>query len=125
MTRKLLPLLLLLALLTGCAAPAFEGSKVTNEDGFTLSDSILNQQEEAVLSLHAGDALEVELAHAAGNVDLLVSQDGAEPIYRGTAQTNASFTLSIPQDGDYRIGVTGHSARGSVILRIVSAVDRH
>lgn len=125
MTHKLLPLLLLLALLTGCAAPAFEGSKMLNEDGFTLSYSILNRQEEAVLSLRAGDALEVELAHAAGNVDLLVSQDGAEPIYRGTAQTNASFALNIPLDGDYRIGVTGHSAQGSVSFHIVSAVDRH
>lgn len=121
MTRKLLPLLLLLALLTGCAASAFDGSKVTNENGFTMSYTVLNKQEEGVLSLRAGDALQVELAHAAGSVDLLVGQEGAAPIYRGTAQTNASFTLSIPQDGDYRIAVTGHSARGSVVLRIVSA----
>ncbi len=114
--RKLWPLLCLLVLLAGCTAATFEGTAVTDENGFTMAYSIFNRREQAVLHLEAGDTLQVEAAHSDGSIDLVVGLAGEAPIYQGAGLDNAAFTLNIHQPGDYTITVTGHRAMGSISL---------
>lgn len=114
--RKLLPLLCLLVLLTGCTVSAFDGSRMANEDGFSMTYNMFDRQEQAVLHLETDDTLHVQLAHTGGNIDLVVGMEDQEPIYRGSGLDNASFTLNIHQTGDYTIAVTGHKAKGSLAL---------
>ncbi len=114
--RKLWPLLCLLVLLAGCSVSAFDGSRALNEDGFSMTYTMLNRQEQAVLHLENGDSLQVQLAHTGGNIDLAVGLEGEAPIYQGTGLDNAAFTLNIHQAGDYTITVTGHKAAGSIAL---------
>lgn len=116
MMRKLLPLLCLLVLLTGCTVSAFDGSRVINEGGLSMSYTLFDRQEQAVLHLEEGDTLQVQLAHTGGTIDLLVGLEGQAPIYQGTGLDNASFTLNIHQTGDYTITATGHKAKGSMAL---------
>lgn len=115
--------------LTGCRAGstfsgAFNGSKVTDENGFRMDYSALNQEEEAVLTFTTGDALQVEISNERGTVDVTIGADGAKPIYEGKALDNFSFVLKVSEAGDYRISVIGHNACGhTAFMKISSEVE--
>lgn len=107
----------LLVMLTGChAASKFDGSKIVHEDHFQMNYTILNQTEEAVLSLEAGDTLQVEISQNSGTVSVVIGMDGKGPIYTGTDLLNADFALNITETGCYRISVAGQDACGSVVF---------
>ena len=76
--------------------------------------SILDKEESAELELTEGDRIQVHISHASGNVDVIVGQNGEEPIYKGTEQENADFILTVPKNGCYHISVTGHRAKGEI-----------
>ncbi|MDO4834816.1 MAG: hypothetical protein Q4A40_07275 [Bacillota bacterium] len=102
-------------MMTGChAASKFDGNKTVNDGYFQMGYSILNQSEDATLSLEAGDTLQVEILQSSGTVSVSVGIDGKEPIYTGADLANADFALNIQETGSYRISVTGNNARGSV-----------
>ena len=106
---------LLLLALTGCReASVFDGSMAANDDGFTMEYTVLNKEQTAQISLAAGDQLQVTFAHTKGSVDVTVGMDGKEPLYKGSAQENAEFSLLVSEPGVYRITVTGHQAKGWV-----------
>ena len=109
-------------LLTGCSKTGvFDGSRVSNEDGFRMEYTMLDKEETAELQLTEGEQLQLVFAHMAGNVDIVVARTDREPIYRGTAQENAAFILTIPETGTYRISVTGHQAKGNVSFTRMAA----
>ena len=104
-----------LVFLTGCNTKCkFDGLKVVDENGFRMDYSMLDKTEEAVLSLAKGDELEVDISQKKGTVSVVVCRDNGEPVYKGTALSEAHFTLIIPKLGDYHISVTGHRSQGSV-----------
>ena len=76
--------------------------------------SILDKEESAELKLTKDDQMQVHISHTAGNVDVIVGQEGEEPIYKGTEQENADFILTVPETGCYLISVTGHRAKGEI-----------
>ncbi len=124
MGRCLIPLLLCL-LLAGCRGTGvFDGSRTSDETGFRMAYAILDREETADLNLSAGDRLQTVIAHQSGQVDVTVGQDGQPPIYRGTAQQNAEFTLTIPESGVYHISVTGHRAEGNVSFVRLPAAEQ-
>ena len=105
----------MLFLLTGCrTGSVFDGSMVSDASGFRMEYSILNREESAGLNLTEGDRLQVSLSHTEGTVDVTVSMNGKEPIYRGNGQQNAEFVLEILEKGNYHISVTGHQAKGNI-----------
>ncbi len=115
-------LTLLCVLLAGCGASgAFDGSRVSDESGFRMEYAALNREETAALQLAAGEEIQVILSHSAGSVDVTVGQEGKAPIYKGTAQENAEFLLTIPEEGIYQISVTGHQAKGKVSFTHLAA----
>ena len=102
-------------LLSGCGGkPTFDGSKTSDETLFRMEYSILDKEESAELKLAEGDQIQVHISHTAGNVDVIVGQNGEEPIYKGTVQENADFILTVPETGCYHISVTGHRAKGEI-----------
>ncbi len=108
-------LLAICLLLTGCGRKiTFDGSRTSSETVFRMEYSILDKEESAELKLTEGDQLQVRISHTAGNVDVIVGQNGEETIYKGTEQENADFILTIPKTGCYHISVTGHRAKGEV-----------
>ena len=113
----ILPVILLAMclLLTGCGQKnTFDGSRTSGETMFRMEYSILDREESAELKLREGDQIKVHISHTAGNADVIVAQEGEEPIYKGTAQENADFILTVPETGCYHISVTGHRAKGEI-----------
>jgi len=108
-------LLAMCLMLTGCGGKiTFEGFKTSSETEFRMKYTVLDNEESAELKLTEGDQIQVSISHIAGNVDVIVGQNGEEPIYKGTGQENADFILTIPKTGSYQISVTGHRAKGAV-----------
>ena len=102
-------------LLSGCGEKgAFDGSKISDEMGFRMEYGNLDKVESAELKLTEGDQIQVHISHITGNVDVIVSENGEEPIYKGTEQENADFILTVPKTGCYHISVTGHRAKGEL-----------
>ena len=102
-------------LLSGCGGKStFDGSRTSDETGFRMEYSNLDKVESAEMKLTEGDRIQVHISHTSGNVDVIVAENGEEPIYKGTAQENADFILTIPKTGCYHISVTGHRAKGEI-----------
>ena len=108
-------LAVMLFLLTGCGTGSvFNGSRISDASGFRMEYSILNREESADLNLTESDRLQISLSHTEGSVDMTVSMEGQEPIYRGNGQQNAEFVLEILEKGNYHISVSGHQAKGNI-----------
>ena len=102
-------------LLSGCGGKStFDGSRTSDETGFLMEYSILDKEESAEMKLTEGDQIQVHISHTIGYVDVIVGQNGEEPIYKGTEQENADFILTVPKTGCYHVSVTGHRAKGEV-----------
>ena len=102
-------------LLSGCGGKsAFDGSRIFSETVFRMEYSILDREESAEMMLTEGDQIQVHISHTAGDVDVIVGENGEEPIYKGTEQENADFILTVPKTGCYHISVTGHRAKGEI-----------
>ena len=110
-------LLAICFLLSGCGRKStFDGSRTSDETGFRMEYSILDKEESVELKLTEGDQIQVHISHTAGNVDVIVGQNGEEPIYKGTEQEKADFVLTVPKTGCYHISVTGHRAKGEIFF---------
>ena len=102
-------------LLSGCGGKsAFDGSRIFSETVFRMEYSILDREESAEMMLTEGDQIQVHISHTAGDVDVIVGENGEEPIYKGMQQENADFILTVPKTGYYHISVTGHRAKGEI-----------
>lgn len=108
-------LLMMGLLLTGCGRKnTFDDSRISNETEFRMEYSNLDKVESAEMKLTEGDQIQVHISNIVGTVDVIVGENGEEPIYKGTEQENADFILTVPKTGCYYISVTGHRARGEV-----------
>ena len=102
-------------LLSGCGGKsAFDGSRISSETLFRMEYSILDKEESVELKLTEDDQIQVHISHTAGNVDVIVGQNGEDPIYKGLGQENADFILTVPKTGCYHLSVTGHRAKGEI-----------
>ena len=112
-------------LLSGCGGKsAFDGSRTSSETVFRMEYNILDKEESAELKLIEGDQIQVHISNIAGNVDVIVGENGEEPIYKGTAQENADFILTIPKTGSYQISVTGHRAKGEISFTCIPLKEK-
>jgi hypothetical protein len=101
----------------------FEGSIISTETEFRMEYSILNKEESAELKLTEGDQIQVSISNTAGNVEVIVGQNGEDPIYKGTGQENADFILTIPKTGAYQILVIGHHAKGEIYFTRIATKE--
>ena len=91
---------------------------------FRMEYSILDREESAEMKLTEGDRIQVHISHTAGNVDVIVGENGEEPIYKGTEQENADFILTVPKTGCYQISVTGHRAKGEISFTCIPLKEK-
>ena len=100
-------------LFAGCGNNGSPDVKLTEDNnGFYMEYSDLNGTESCDIELSEGDELQIEFTNDHGKTDISVCRDAGSPIYAGKDQTDASFIVSAPENGKYRISVTGHSAAG-------------
>lgn len=96
-----------------------ECTRTVEETGFSLGFSPLNGSQSETFSLMEGDRIEVSLVRMSGRLSVSIGQAEKTPVYQGNDMELSSFQVSIPEDGDYLLTVTGKRAEGSVSFRIL------
>ena len=85
---------------------------------FSLEMKPLNAMLEETYSLHEGDTIDVSADLISGELSISIGQENREPVYEGKNSELGSFQVTIPEDGDYTISVSGEQAEGSISLQI-------
>ncbi|MGM9662768.1 MAG: hypothetical protein ACI3WR_06715 [Oscillospiraceae bacterium] len=117
-----LALFLLLALLAGTRPRDGSGySRRVEEDLFSLGMERLSGTAAESFFLREGDAIRVSSVLLSGEFTLSIGQEGREPIYEGRAPGPGTFQVTVPEDGDYLLSVSGKRAEGSVSFQISRA----
>ena len=98
-------------------------SRQAEADFFAIEMKPLSSALEESYRLRRGDAIEVSLARTDGEVSITIGQKGQTPIYEGRNPALTSFLVTVPEDGDYIITVTGKAARGSITFRILRTTE--
>ncbi len=113
-TRTFILISLLLVFLTACGGASYNGSRTGNDQQFIMDYSIFNTTDSQVLKLEKGDIVDVDVVSDSGKIDIEVKKTGEKALYEGKDVQTASFQLTIPDSGDYKITVKGRKARGSI-----------
>lgn len=97
----------------------FEGSRVSNDTQFVLDFSILNTTYIHEMDLFENDTIDVFIDRLSGKLNILVTDQNDESIYRSDNASSVQFALIIVSDGLYRFEISGEKASGyvSFILR--------
>lgn len=98
-------------------------SRRVEEDLFSLGMEQLNCTIAESFSLGEGDTIDVSIVHVSGELLLSIGQENREPVYTGRNPELGSFQVTIPEDGDYLISVSGKHAEGSVSFQINRAAN--
>lgn len=98
-------------------------SRQAEADFFAIEMKPLSSALEESYRLRRGDAIEVSLTRTGGEVSIAIGQKGQTPIYEGRNPALTSFLVTVPEDGDYIITVTGKEARGSITFRILRTTE--
>lgn len=98
-------------------------SRRVEEDLFSLGMEQLNCTIAESFSLGEGDTIDVSIVHISGELLLSIGQENREPVYSGRNPELGSFQVTIPEDGDYLISVSGKHAEGSISFQINRAAN--
>ena len=93
-------------------------SRRVEEDSFSLGMERLNCTLAEAFPLHQGDAIDVCVVRASGELTISIGERDRAPVYAGRNPEPGAFWVTIPRDGDYVLSVSGKRAEGSVSLRI-------
>lgn len=94
-------------------------SRKVEEDLFSLGMERLNCTIEEPFSLKEGDSIGVSVVRVSGQLTISIGRQGQEPIYEGKNPELSSFRVSIPEDGDYLLSVSGKQAEGRISFQIM------
>ena len=98
-------------------------SRRVEEDLFSLGMEQLNCTIAESFSLGEGDTIDVSIVHISGELLLSIGQENREPVYSGRNPELGSFQVTIPEDGDYLISVSGKHAEGGISFQISRAAN--
>ena len=93
-------------------------SRKVEEDFFSLDMERLNCTIEEPFSLKEGDSVDVSIVRVSGELTISIGKKGFEPIYEGRNPEPSSFRVTISEDGDYYLSVSGKHAEGSISFQI-------
>lgn len=93
-------------------------SRNVEEDLFFLRMERLNCTIAEPFSLQAGDAIDVRIDQACGELALSIGREGQEPIYEGKNPELSAFRVTVPESGEYLLCVSGKRAAGSISFQI-------
>ena len=89
-------------------------SRKVEEDFFSLDMERLNCTIEEPFSLKEGDSVDVSIVRVSGELTISIGKKGFEPIYEGRNPEPSSFRVTISENGDYYLSVSGKQAEGSI-----------
>ena len=93
-------------------------SRKVEDDFFSPDMERLNRTIEKPFSLKEGDSVDVGIVRVSGELTISVGKKGFEPIYEGRNPELSSFRVTISEDGDYYLSVSGKHAEGSISFQI-------
>lgn len=112
---------LLILLMTICTGSLFYVSNRSvytvseRADGFTIEAENLNKSVEMEYNLKKGDKIEVSHEYEDGEIYISVGEENKEPIFYGNSYSEMDdFTLTIQEDGCYKIKCSGRRAKGVI-----------
>ena len=88
------------------------------DDFFSPDMERLNRTIEKPFSLKEGDSVDVGIVRVSGELTISIGKKGFEPIYEGRNPELSSFRVTISEDGDYYLSVSGKQAEGSISFQI-------
>ena len=108
-------LAVLLLLLSACGT-VFRGEREATDDRYRLEIYELSGSDTHTFSLVEGDVLRVHFAIAGGEGHLTVTDSEGKELYSGNGEGTPNFALSIREDGDYTVTLTGKGASGNLLV---------
>lgn len=93
-------------------------SRKVEGDFFSLDMERLNYIIEEPFSLKEGDSVDVSIVRVSGELTISIGKKGFEPIYEGRNPELSSFRVTISENGDYYLSVSGKQAEGSISFQI-------
>ena len=121
MRRKLLlPLFIisgLFVLFTACNQNNFTGTRVANSDSYRLDIEQMNGTDTHVLTLTAGDVLDVRFQTERGKLRMEIKAPDGALVYTGNGEEATDFTLNISDSGEYSVRVEAKDASGKIYVR--------
>jgi hypothetical protein len=122
---KLLCLLVLTLLLTGCAqqpqAP-FDGVIATSDVVFNLDFTALNTTYTSTLIVPEGKEIMADIQCDGGHIDVTITPEDGEPIYTGKRLQTSSFSIVPKTPGKYTVTISGENASGYAHVYVEGAV---
>lgn len=98
-------------------------SRKVEENLFSLGMERLNCTIAESFSLHEGDTIDVSVVRISGELSISIAQKDRKPIYEGKNPELDSFRITVPEDGDYLLSVSGKQAEGSISFQINRTED--
>lgn len=111
---------LLAVSLNACSYHAvFVGNSIFTKDRFFMKYSVFTGTEVHDYRFEEDDVLSVDLVSESGSFNLTIeNRDTGEQIYAGTELPTSSFTITVPEDGSYRITADAQKAKGSIEILV-------
>lgn len=100
-------------------------SRQVEEDLFSLDTGRLNGTISEPFSLEEGDTIDVRIARISGDFSITIGRENRAPIYEGRNPELGFFRVTVPEDGEYCLSVSGKRAVGSISFHINRASDGH
>lgn len=108
--------MLVLLIFTGCVR--FNGSRTSNDAQFIMKYSILNDTKTHEMKLKEGTIIDVVIENKSGRLDVLITDENGEKIYKGDDTLSGKFSIRILKTGTYKFVVTGKKAKGGVSFKV-------
>lgn len=113
--------LILLALGTCCVRENVRVER--DESGLTVRFDGLNSTVSETYDLCKGDSIDVAVPRCEGEARISITGGNGEAIYTGRTPLPESFRVSIGEDGEYTVSVSGEGACGEVDFSIRRASE--
>ena len=104
------------AIYPNAARSTFTGSRIKNEDSYSVDCRVLNGEDTHTLTLQEGDVLSVRVQVEKGTLAVSVAMEGQTPLYRSSGIETSTFTLTVPVSGDYTVSLTGRDFAGQAVF---------
>lgn len=117
---KAIMLILTIIMAAGCAKPAFNGNRTSNDKQFIMDYTILNTTKTHEMKLQEGTVIDVVLEDNSGRLDVLVIDSSGKELYKGDNASSGKFSLKVPKTDTYTFSVKGTNAKGTVSFKAES-----
>ena len=116
-TRLILCMLGLTALLTACGRTCFVGCRTAEAGAYRLDIERMTGTDRFAMDLRAGDTLAVQFETGKGSIYMEIIGPDEGSLYAGNGKGARDFTVNILQNGTYSIYVEARHAKGTVSIQ--------